>query len=170
MAERPSVAEELAKLVDLRDRGVLTDQEFSIQKARVLGVSSRRTVMQREDGEHDQDETSGPPVHVESVGADDDGSSKLVVAPTNMTEGEEDHTSVRRWDWGTLTFGNSNKRAPMRHWRWVAIAVVVIGMTFIAVVASSAQGPPPVSLTMAVPLSSWNQLINYLANRPDNGF
>jgi hypothetical protein len=32
-----SVADELAKLADLRDRGVLSDEEFGRQKAQVLG-------------------------------------------------------------------------------------------------------------------------------------
>jgi hypothetical protein len=33
-----SVADELAKLVQLRDAGALTDEEFTAQKARLLGV------------------------------------------------------------------------------------------------------------------------------------
>jgi len=32
-----SVADELAKLADLRDQGILTDDEFAAQKARLLG-------------------------------------------------------------------------------------------------------------------------------------
>jgi hypothetical protein len=32
-----SVADELAKLAHLRDAGVLTDQEFAAQKAKLLG-------------------------------------------------------------------------------------------------------------------------------------
>ena len=32
-----STAEELAKLADLRDRGVLTQEEFNLQKAKILG-------------------------------------------------------------------------------------------------------------------------------------
>jgi len=35
----PDVAEELGKLVDLRDRGVLSDVEFQTQKAKVLATS-----------------------------------------------------------------------------------------------------------------------------------
>jgi len=35
----PDVAEELSKLVDLRDRGVLSDVEFQTQKAKVLATS-----------------------------------------------------------------------------------------------------------------------------------
>jgi hypothetical protein len=34
----PDVADELAKLADLRDRGALTDAEFEVQKARLLGA------------------------------------------------------------------------------------------------------------------------------------
>ena len=34
----PNVAEELTKLADLRDRGVLSDQEFASLKARLLGA------------------------------------------------------------------------------------------------------------------------------------
>lgn len=32
------VIEQLTKLADLKDRGVLTDEEFATQKAKVLGV------------------------------------------------------------------------------------------------------------------------------------
>ncbi|MBI4259576.1 MAG: PH domain-containing protein [Actinobacteria bacterium] len=35
--DAPSVTEELARLADLRDRGVLTEEEFRAQKARLLG-------------------------------------------------------------------------------------------------------------------------------------
>lgn len=35
----PDVADELTKLADLRDRGVLTDAEFEAQKAKLLGPS-----------------------------------------------------------------------------------------------------------------------------------
>lgn len=35
----PDVADQLTKLADLRDRGVLTDAEFEAQKAKVLGAS-----------------------------------------------------------------------------------------------------------------------------------
>ena len=35
---RPDVADELTKLADLRDRGVLTDAEFEVQKAKFLGA------------------------------------------------------------------------------------------------------------------------------------
>ncbi len=34
---RPNVADELAKLADLRDRGALSPDEFESQKARLLG-------------------------------------------------------------------------------------------------------------------------------------
>ena len=34
----PSTADELAKLADLRERGVITDAEFAQQKSRLLGV------------------------------------------------------------------------------------------------------------------------------------
>jgi hypothetical protein len=37
-AAPPSVADELQKLADLRDRGVLTETEFEAQKAKVLGA------------------------------------------------------------------------------------------------------------------------------------
>jgi hypothetical protein len=33
------VADELAKLADLKDRGVLSDAEFASQKAKLLGTS-----------------------------------------------------------------------------------------------------------------------------------
>lgn len=33
-----NVADELTKLADLRDRGILTDQEFSAQKVKLLGA------------------------------------------------------------------------------------------------------------------------------------
>ena len=33
----PSAADELAKLASLRDRGVLSDEEFAAQKARIVG-------------------------------------------------------------------------------------------------------------------------------------
>jgi uncharacterized protein (DUF58 family) len=39
VASAPSPAEELARLADLRDRGVLTDDEFAQQKARALAAS-----------------------------------------------------------------------------------------------------------------------------------
>ncbi len=38
----PNVAEELTRLADLRDRGVLTDGEFALQKARLLGNDGRQ--------------------------------------------------------------------------------------------------------------------------------
>jgi hypothetical protein len=34
---RPDVADEITKLADLRDRGLLTDAEFEVQKAKILG-------------------------------------------------------------------------------------------------------------------------------------
>ena len=37
-AAQPNVAEDLTKLADLRDRGVLSDQEFASLKARLLGA------------------------------------------------------------------------------------------------------------------------------------
>jgi uncharacterized membrane protein YdbT with pleckstrin-like domain len=37
-APGPSATEELARLADLRDRGVLTDEEFQAQKAKLLGT------------------------------------------------------------------------------------------------------------------------------------
>jgi hypothetical protein len=37
VAHAPSVATELQRLADLRERGVLTEQEFQEQKARILG-------------------------------------------------------------------------------------------------------------------------------------
>jgi uncharacterized membrane protein YdbT with pleckstrin-like domain len=37
VAAEPSVAEELRRLADLRDRGAITDAEFQAQKARLLG-------------------------------------------------------------------------------------------------------------------------------------
>jgi putative oligomerization/nucleic acid binding protein len=36
---RPDVADELTKLAALRDRGILTDAEFEVQKAKLLGAS-----------------------------------------------------------------------------------------------------------------------------------
>ena len=36
-ATAPDVADELGKLADLRDRGVLTEAEFQQQKAKLLG-------------------------------------------------------------------------------------------------------------------------------------
>ena len=36
-AASSSTSEELARLADLRDRGILTEEEFQAQKARVLG-------------------------------------------------------------------------------------------------------------------------------------
>jgi hypothetical protein len=39
VASGPDVADELSKLADLRDRGVLTDAEFQAQKAKILGVT-----------------------------------------------------------------------------------------------------------------------------------
>ena len=36
-AAQPSVADELAKLAGLRDQGILTDEEFRVQKDRLLG-------------------------------------------------------------------------------------------------------------------------------------
>lgn len=38
VAAVPDVADQLTKLADLRDRGVLTDAEFQTQKARILGA------------------------------------------------------------------------------------------------------------------------------------
>lgn len=35
---RLDVVEQLTKLADLKDRGVLTDEEFAAQKAKLLGV------------------------------------------------------------------------------------------------------------------------------------
>jgi uncharacterized membrane protein YdbT with pleckstrin-like domain len=37
----PSATEELARLADLRDRGALTQEEFDIQKAKILGTETR---------------------------------------------------------------------------------------------------------------------------------
>jgi hypothetical protein len=37
-AEAPSVVDQLTKLVDLKDRGVLTEPEFQAQKAKLLGT------------------------------------------------------------------------------------------------------------------------------------
>jgi hypothetical protein len=39
-AQAPSSSDELAKLADLRDRGVLTDEEFQRQKAAILSQGS----------------------------------------------------------------------------------------------------------------------------------
>jgi hypothetical protein len=39
MAEEKSLAEELGRLADLRDRGVLTDAEFQAQKTQILAIS-----------------------------------------------------------------------------------------------------------------------------------
>jgi hypothetical protein len=36
---RPDVADEITKLAALRDRGLLTDAEFEVQKAKILGAS-----------------------------------------------------------------------------------------------------------------------------------
>jgi len=36
---KPDVADQLTKLADLRDRGVLTDDEFAAQKAKLLAAS-----------------------------------------------------------------------------------------------------------------------------------
>jgi hypothetical protein len=36
-AQRASIADELSKLAALRDQGVLTEEEFAAQKARLLG-------------------------------------------------------------------------------------------------------------------------------------
>ena len=36
-APQVSVADELTKLIDLREKGFLTDDEYSAQKARLLG-------------------------------------------------------------------------------------------------------------------------------------
>jgi hypothetical protein len=38
-AQAPSSADELAKLADLKDRGVITDAEFQSQKAAILGAA-----------------------------------------------------------------------------------------------------------------------------------
>jgi hypothetical protein len=38
-AAKPDIADELTKLADLRDRGVLTDAEFEAQKAKLLAAS-----------------------------------------------------------------------------------------------------------------------------------
>jgi hypothetical protein len=35
-APRPSMTEQLQQLADLRDKGILTDEEFRVQKARIL--------------------------------------------------------------------------------------------------------------------------------------
>jgi hypothetical protein len=40
-APAPSATEELARLADLRDRGALTQEEFDIQKAKILGTETR---------------------------------------------------------------------------------------------------------------------------------
>jgi hypothetical protein len=32
-----NIVDELTKLADLKDRGILTDEEFAVQKARLLG-------------------------------------------------------------------------------------------------------------------------------------
>ncbi len=37
-AEPPSLADQLAKLADLKNQGVLTDSEFQAQKAKLLGT------------------------------------------------------------------------------------------------------------------------------------
>jgi hypothetical protein len=39
LTPKPDVAEELTKLADLRDRGVLTEVEFEAQKAKILAAS-----------------------------------------------------------------------------------------------------------------------------------
>jgi len=36
--EQPDIADQLSKLADLRDRGVLTDAEFEAQKQKLLGT------------------------------------------------------------------------------------------------------------------------------------
>ena len=36
-AAQPDPVEQLSKLADLRDRGVLSDEEFEAQKAKILG-------------------------------------------------------------------------------------------------------------------------------------
>ncbi|HUZ28971.1 MAG TPA: SHOCT domain-containing protein [Solirubrobacteraceae bacterium] len=36
---KPDVADQLTKLADLRDRGVLSDAEFETQKAKILAAS-----------------------------------------------------------------------------------------------------------------------------------
>jgi hypothetical protein len=36
---KPDIADELTKLADLRDRGVLTDTEFATQKAKLLAAT-----------------------------------------------------------------------------------------------------------------------------------
>jgi hypothetical protein len=40
VAGGPSASEQLSKLADLKDRGVLTDQEFETEKAKILAQSS----------------------------------------------------------------------------------------------------------------------------------
>jgi hypothetical protein len=40
-APPPSATEELSRLADLRDRGALTQAEFDIQKAKILGTETR---------------------------------------------------------------------------------------------------------------------------------
>jgi hypothetical protein len=43
-ASSPSTADELAKLVDLRDRGGISEQEFAQAKARLLGTPATDAV------------------------------------------------------------------------------------------------------------------------------
>jgi Short C-terminal domain/Phospholipase_D-nuclease N-terminal len=49
VASAPSTADELAKLADLRDRGVISPEEFAQTKARLLGTQAPGTANSRVD-------------------------------------------------------------------------------------------------------------------------